>query len=55
MKMTKTIDYANRPRFLVIWGCNGDNVSHFWTDYHAAQHLRALTLNNTPCRLEVLP
>jgi hypothetical protein len=46
---------AKLPRFRVIWGCNGDNVSTFWTDYHAAQYIRALTLNNTPCRLEVLP
>lgn len=46
---------AAYPRFRVIWGCNADNVATFWTDYHAAQYLRALTLNNTPCRLEVLP
>ena len=46
---------AAYPRFRVIWGCNADNVSTFWTDYHAAQYVRALTLNTTPCRLEVLP
>jgi len=53
--MINWIDPANYPRFRVVWGCNGDNVSLFWTDYHAAQYLRALTLNGTPCRVEVLP
>lgn len=55
MQMVTWIDPANYPRFRVVWGCNSDNVSLFWTDYHAAQYLRALTLNGTPCRVEVLP
>ena len=42
------------PKFFVIWGTNGaSNVSMYYTRHHAEQFLRALSLNGTPCRLEV--
>ena len=47
----------SRPRYLVIWGIRPycQNVSAYWTEYHAEQYMTALRLNGTPCRLAVLP
>jgi hypothetical protein len=40
-------------RFRVIWGCERvPNIAYFFTDYHAAQFLRALQMNGTPALME---